>query len=541
MVSLSFYDIYPQTIENATGTCESALEQAGCTKSEIDDVYLTSKKQAFDSLTAEGNITNCIIDSMFQVTKEVLEEKGYQVDYYVNGDDSHLYIDGEEYYEGDELPKPAIAIDELMSEEELSSEIEQFMYERGEYDYDESDRIQWLNGLPNAFDVAGSYDVYTEARQTVTENIQKSLQTEDGKQNIINYLNGELQVMDKYDESRQIADWLIRELELVEVSADYTQIFIDMVEAMNFTVHKDENGYYFVDERGENLGDIESDRFKNAVSMIGRLDVYLNESYFNDLEEAAEEDFAYGAELALSDNAPVTAEDWVKFMDKHEDFKEHYKHEYDVMNMLAHPDEVKSINLDDVVTHFAPEEVKQVEAYEKYKDAWIKEHISDEEMTATEAAYENDEEAKDMTFDEYVQEFGFANGEVYASFDEFLHNEYEEFLENEDYSLDMDEIRALDAGESVTIDDFMDGIDAVVTKDSDYDKSRDYMDMVTVDFKADGKSIASTYDIHVDDLEDALNEIRDGATDYLVDSKNQSLQQIANDYMQKTDKAVERE
>ena len=41
MVSLSFYDIYPKTIESATGTCESALEQAGFTKSEIDDVYLT--------------------------------------------------------------------------------------------------------------------------------------------------------------------------------------------------------------------------------------------------------------------------------------------------------------------------------------------------------------------------------------------------------------------------------------------------------------------------------------------------------------------
>ena len=65
-------------------------------------------------------------------------------------------------------------------------------------------------------------------------------------------------------------------------------------------------------------------------------------------------------------------------------------------------------------------------AYEEYKKEWIADHIDDVTMTATEAAYENCEEAKEMTFDQYVQEYGFEDGSVYASYSEFIHNEYEE-------------------------------------------------------------------------------------------------------------------
>lgn len=65
-------------------------------------------------------------------------------------------------------------------------------------------------------------------------------------------------------------------------------------------------------------------------------------------------------------------------------------------------------------------------AYEEYKKEWIADHIDDVTMTATEATYENCEEAKEMTFDQYVQEYGFEDGSVYASYSEFLHNEYEE-------------------------------------------------------------------------------------------------------------------
>lgn len=68
--------------------------------------------------------------------------------------------------------------------------------------------------------------------------------------------------------------------------------------------------------------------------------------------------------------------------------------------------------------------VEQLVAYEKYKNQWIKDHISDTEMTATEATYENNEEAEEMTFEEYLDEYGFSNGECYNTFEEFLHNRY---------------------------------------------------------------------------------------------------------------------
>ena len=60
--------------------------------------------------------------------------------------------------------------------------------------------------------------------------------------------------------------------------------------------------------------------------------------------------------------------------------------------------------------------------YVAYKQQWIAEHISDEVMTATEASYENNENAKDMTLHEYVENYGFADGSCYADFEEFRDN-----------------------------------------------------------------------------------------------------------------------
>lgn len=65
----------------------------------------------------------------------------------------------------------------------------------------------------------------------------------------------------------------------------------------------------------------------------------------------------------------------------------------------------------------------QALSYETYKKKWIEDHIDDITMTQTESLYENCEEAKDMSFDEYVQKHGFADGSCYVSFSEFCDNE----------------------------------------------------------------------------------------------------------------------
>ena len=119
------------------------------------------------------------------------------------------------------------------------------------------------------------------------------------------------------------------------------------------------------------------------------------------------------------------------YPDHTEVFLEHEYKEYSVPLTVEEESqlkqEMKKMGMD------IQQDLKEM-AYEKYKEEWIKDHISDVEMTATEAAYENDEEAKDMTFEEYVEEYGFANGMLYACFDEFLENEYKDIVKESSFN-----------------------------------------------------------------------------------------------------------
>lgn len=72
----------------------------------------------------------------------------------------------------------------------LASEIENFMYERGEYEY--SDKIRWLD----------------EGRINTENNIRKDL--ENNPSGLINYLNDEIYTMDEEDELISVAKSLIK-------------------------------------------------------------------------------------------------------------------------------------------------------------------------------------------------------------------------------------------------------------------------------------------------------------------------------------------
>lgn len=61
--------------------------------------------------------------------------------------------------------------------------------------------------------------------------------------------------------------------------------------------------------------------------------------------------------------------------------------------------------------------------YETYKEEWIKENIDDITMTDTQSLYENSEVATQMTFNEYVEEYGFSDGSYYPNYDEFCASE----------------------------------------------------------------------------------------------------------------------
>lgn len=85
------------------------------------------------------------------------------------------------------------------------------------------------------------------------------------------------------------------------------------------------------------------------------------------------------------------------------------------------------------------------------------------------------------------------------------------------------------ANEKVQLDGFYNDIILIVTKDADYNKeSKDNMNVVNVDFQLNGKSIATTEDIHVTELEEILSSIRNGevqGTKTLVD-ETRTLPQI---------------
>lgn len=93
---IGFLCIYPQAIESAKSACETALEQMGISTCDLDN----EAEHAFKECSNLDDITNSIIYAYFETTKGMIEAAGKNVEcsYYINCDDSHFYINGEEMY-----------------------------------------------------------------------------------------------------------------------------------------------------------------------------------------------------------------------------------------------------------------------------------------------------------------------------------------------------------------------------------------------------------------------------------------------------------
>lgn len=63
--------------------------------------------------------------------------------------------------------------------------------------------------------------------------------------------------------------------------------FLDLTE-FSLEYHKDTDNWGLYDRQGGNLGDIQSDRFENAGEIFERMDVYLRDYIFRDLQEEVE-------------------------------------------------------------------------------------------------------------------------------------------------------------------------------------------------------------------------------------------------------------
>lgn len=60
--------------------------------------------------------------------------------------------------------------------------------------------------------------------------------------------------------------------------------FLDLVE-FSLEYHKDTQNWGLYDRQGANLGDIQSDRFENVEQIFERMDVYICDYIFKDLNE----------------------------------------------------------------------------------------------------------------------------------------------------------------------------------------------------------------------------------------------------------------
>lgn len=110
---------------------------------------------------------------------------------------------------------------------DLADKIEQVMFERGEYDFGESDRVRWLDNVPNAYDLADYPALLDSARERVTDCIESAL---DGKANeeiggiqpLMEYLNDQINEMVEEDELIPTCEKLLSELNALENGQEVT-------------------------------------------------------------------------------------------------------------------------------------------------------------------------------------------------------------------------------------------------------------------------------------------------------------------------------
>lgn len=83
---------------------------------------------------------------------------------------------------------------------------------------------------------------------------------------------------------------------------------------------------------------------------------------------------------------------------------------------------------ENVTTEKLYAEYNNILSYIEYKKEWLDSHCSELDMANAEALYENSEETADMTFEEYIEEYGI-NGMIYSSYEEFCDEEIDYYRE----------------------------------------------------------------------------------------------------------------
>lgn len=107
----------------------------------------------------------------------------------------------------------------------LADGLEQVMFERGEYDFAESDRIRWLDNVPEPYVLADDPATLQEARSTVTQNIENALNGElQDVSAIKDYLKDQLAEMVEEDELIPTVEGYVKILEGMEAIKEVEQM-----------------------------------------------------------------------------------------------------------------------------------------------------------------------------------------------------------------------------------------------------------------------------------------------------------------------------
>ena len=105
MNTMQMLGFYPDAIENAAETAEAAMTDAGVCLPDIDYMYDDVRERFENGELNYSDITNSLISEYFEYAKEKIEQEisGIEISYFVNCDDTHFYVNGEEYWKGEDL------------------------------------------------------------------------------------------------------------------------------------------------------------------------------------------------------------------------------------------------------------------------------------------------------------------------------------------------------------------------------------------------------------------------------------------------------
>jgi len=173
--------IYTGAVEDIAGTCVSAIEDAGYREKELDDEVDTYLRDVGMSIFLD-NPTNTIINAFLSSTYYLLTKRflelgiKVEVGYYANVDDSHLYINDEEYFDCDDTITKLIA----KAKDVFNDKLVPAMAAAGYYydDINSNDSYYRFNSEYSSIEFANPKEIEEWLDGVVFDDPEKSLEVE---------------------------------------------------------------------------------------------------------------------------------------------------------------------------------------------------------------------------------------------------------------------------------------------------------------------------------------------------------------------------